>query len=86
MPSTTVPLPAHIAHSAPSISPEPAQSGQTFSPVPGVPGGASSPGAIAAWVGSSGGVGEGVLMPCGVPVAAPGPYQRWCTWGAMRSS
>jgi hypothetical protein len=54
--------------------------------VPGVPGGASSPGAIAGRVGSSGGVREGVLMPSGVPGAARGAYQRWWTWGAMRSS
>ncbi len=86
MPSTTVPVPAHSVHSAPSRRPDPPQSGQTFSPVPGVPGGASSPGAIAGRVGSSGGVGDGVLMPSGVPGAARGAYQRWWTWGAMRSS
>jgi hypothetical protein len=54
--------------------------------VPGVPAGASSPGAIAGCVGSSGGVGEGVLMASGVPVGARLAYQRWWTWGAMRSS
>jgi hypothetical protein len=54
--------------------------------VPGVPGGASSPGAIAVRVGSSGGVGEGVLMATQVPGAGAAGYQRWCTWAAMRSS
>ncbi len=86
MPSTTVPLPAHSVHSAPSSSPDPPQSGQRFAPVPGVPGGASSPGAIAVRVGSSGGVGEGVLMATQVPGAGAAGYQRWCTWAAMRSS
>jgi len=44
IPSITVPLPPHSGQVPPSASPEPAQRGQAFSPVPGVPGAASSPG------------------------------------------
>src|SRR3954452_3425457 len=44
----TVPLPPHVAQGAPSIRPLPWQSGHTSSPVPIVPGAASSPGLSAA--------------------------------------
>ena len=49
MPTFTTPLPWHSGHApAPSL-PLPPQRGQTSSPVPGVPAGASSPGLIGAW-------------------------------------
>jgi uncharacterized protein (DUF1778 family) len=40
------PLPRQVSHSSPSRRPLPPQLGHTSSPVPGVPGGGSSPGAI----------------------------------------
>src|SRR3954452_8173911 len=60
MPSTTLPVPPQTGQSVPSCSPLPPQWGQIFSPVPGVPGAASSPGAsgrllMAAEPGRSGG-------------------------------
>lgn len=45
MPSTILPLPPHCGQVSPSILPLPRQRGQRFSPVPGVAGAASSPGA-----------------------------------------
>src|SRR5918992_1529777 len=48
----TTPVPAQVWQAAPSSLPVPPQAGQMFSPAPGVPGGASSPGAMSR-VGSS---------------------------------
>src|SRR5215207_460616 len=49
MPSITLPVPPQVLHGALPSRPLPLQSGQTFSPVPGVPGAASSPGLTRAW-------------------------------------
>jgi len=46
IPLTIRPVPSQFAHVSPSTSPLLSHVGQTSSPVPGVPGGASSPGAI----------------------------------------
>jgi len=45
MPRTMRPLPSQFAQRWPSFVPLPSHAGQMSSPVPGVPGGASSPGA-----------------------------------------
>jgi hypothetical protein len=60
MPVVTVPVPAQLAQRCWPILPLPWQTGQTFSPVPGVPAGASSPGFIGAVV--AGGVRSGVVV------------------------
>src|SRR5690606_14198511 len=44
IPSITLPVPPQFSHGLLLIRPVPRQTGQTSSPVPGVPGGASSPG------------------------------------------
>jgi len=44
MPSVTLPVPPQFWQRTPSRRPEPRHWGQTFWPVPGVPGSASSPG------------------------------------------
>jgi hypothetical protein len=44
MPCTTLPVPLHTSHVSPPLVPEPWQAGHKSSPVPGVPGSASSPG------------------------------------------
>ena len=44
IPSITLPVPLHCSHFWPSFLPEPLHAGHRFSPVPGVPGAASSPG------------------------------------------
>ncbi|CAI08066.1 hypothetical protein ebA3440 [Aromatoleum aromaticum EbN1] len=44
IPSMTTPVPPHSAQGLPSTTPVPLQARQVFSPVPGVPGGAWSPG------------------------------------------
>ncbi len=54
MPTFTLPVPSQVGHGPEEPRPEPPQVGQTFSPVPGVPSGASSPGAI--------GVGDGSFV------------------------
>ena len=46
MPSMTFPVPSQFGHRLPSTLPLPLQFGQRFSPVPGVPAGASSPGLL----------------------------------------
>src|SRR5690349_14025104 len=46
IPSVTLPVPSQTGQGIPSCSPRPLQCGQMFSPVPGVPGAASSPGAV----------------------------------------
>ena len=46
IPLTIRPVPSQFGHVAPATSPLLLHFGQTSSPVPGVPGGASSPGAI----------------------------------------
>jgi len=57
MPAMTLPLPWQFRQtSPPACRPLPPQAGQTFSPVPGVPAGASSPGAV-----GKGGVAEDVM-------------------------
>src|SRR5829696_7615243 len=44
MPSTILPVPPQVGHAREPSRPEPRHSGQIFSPLPGVPGRASSPG------------------------------------------
>lgn len=44
MPVVTLPVPAQFVQALPRTVPLPWHTGQMFSPVPGVPGGASSPG------------------------------------------
>ncbi len=46
MPVMTVPVPRQLGHEPPSLRPLPPQARHAFSPVPGVPGGAWSPGLI----------------------------------------
>jgi hypothetical protein len=46
IPVVTLPVPLHSGQLSPSSLPEPLQAGHRFSPVPGVPGGASSPGFV----------------------------------------
>jgi hypothetical protein len=48
MPSITLPVPPQFGHSPESTLPLALQVGQMFSPVPGVPAGAWSPGLVAA--------------------------------------
>lgn len=54
MPTVTSPVSSHSGQVAPSLRPLPPQPRHTVSPVPGVPGGASSPGEVGAagWDGS----------------------------------
>lgn len=48
----TLPVPSHVGHGVPLFCPVPLQSGHTASPVPVLPGSASSPGAGWEGVGS----------------------------------
>jgi hypothetical protein len=51
MPSLTLPVPLQFGHVPPACAlPVPLQAGQRSSPVPGVPGGASSPGLVGSFV------------------------------------
>src|SRR4051812_42840625 len=49
MPTVTLPVPPQTGHAPLAARPLPPQLGQTSSPVPGVPAGASSPGLIFGW-------------------------------------
>ena len=67
-----LPVPAQVVQRLPSLRPLPLHSRQMSSPVPGVPGGASSPGAICL---RSAGIDWGAYMPA--PVQPPcRDYQR----------
>jgi hypothetical protein len=67
MPRTMRPVPSQFGQAPPRAAlPEPLHSGQISSPVPGVPGGASSPGLV-----RGAGCVEGWLTP--VPLSASGP-------------
>ena len=73
MPSLILPLPSQSAHVWPSTRPLPPHMRHTFSPVPGVPGGASSPGDISG--GSRGDpntiVNSFVVIPSGAAINVP---------------
>src|SRR3954453_17499447 len=66
MPTVTTPLPLQVGQGVPAFArPLPPQSGQTVSPVPGVPAGAWSPGAI----------GRGIAGAVGLPFDGRPPAQ-----------
>jgi hypothetical protein len=88
MPRVTLPVPSHSGHGPRSTRPLPPQRGQTVSPVPGVPRGASSPGLIPGGVvgllglGLSLMVGLRTLAATRVPtVALPEAGLWWTPWG-----